>query len=116
MTKKDDSTATKRPTVAKETSKTATKRPTAKKYETLFAIQDIDVQIIEYLTRHPEHIEFTIINKVYEKLGIPDRTFRHHVEKLKKYGILKAALYLTEDTKELIDLVKRIGEGKEDSP
>lgn len=74
------------------------------------SFQEIDFQIIDYLTKHPEVIEFSIGNEVHEKLGIAYRTFAQHVKKLKDYGILKPIMCVTEEGKHFLELLERIKE------
>jgi predicted transcriptional regulator len=63
----------------------------------ILSLQEVDLMIIEHLTKNPESLTFVARKGLGEELGISKTVLSTHIGRLKKYGIIKGIVVLTEE-------------------
>ncbi|TET90341.1 MAG: hypothetical protein E3J35_06885 [Methanomassiliicoccales archaeon] len=75
----------------------------------IFKLGDVDLKIIDYLRKNPDCADFIFKAGVWEEIGLStDQKLRLHMRRLKKAGIIKGMTYITEEGRELLDLLERM--------
>ncbi|MHA2431748.1 MAG: hypothetical protein ACXADO_00780 [Candidatus Thorarchaeota archaeon] len=79
---------------------------------TILNLQEIDLILIDYVLKNPENVQFALkgLSKIEKDLGTPRSTLTQHFGKLKKYGIVGGSIHVSEEGKELLELVRRMRE------